>query len=70
MIDELKAIVAELEQEHQMATINIELVDNEMAIVYMNSKKGEVRNKFWFVFLLFFFILYFYLSGIVQFIWG
>ena len=27
-----------------MAPINIELVDNELAVVFMNSKKAEVRK--------------------------
>ena len=40
---DLDEIINELDQEHQMAPIQIELVENELAIVYMNSKKGEVR---------------------------
>ena len=41
---DLDEIINELDQEHQMAPIQIELVENELAVVYMNSKKGEVRT--------------------------
>ena len=44
LMEDLREIVTELEQESQMAPVNIELVDNELAVVFMNSKKAEVRK--------------------------
>ena len=44
MMDDIKELVADLEQERQMAPINVELLDNELGIVYANSKKAEVRG--------------------------
>ncbi len=43
LMEDIREVVAELEQEQQMAPINVELVDNELSIIYMNSKKSEVR---------------------------
>jgi transcription elongation factor SPT6 len=42
LIEDLKLTVEELEQEQQMALINVELVDNELACVFANSKRAEV----------------------------
>jgi len=41
IIEDLKAIVTELEQEHNIVPINVELIDLELACVYANSKKSE-----------------------------
>ncbi|KAL3856432.1 hypothetical protein ACJMK2_011193 [Sinanodonta woodiana] len=45
VIDDIKEIIAELEQEQQMAPINVELVDNEVALVYENSNKGQAEFR-------------------------
>ena len=42
ILEDLRTLVAELEQEQQMAPINVELVDTELSQVYANCKKGEV----------------------------
>ena len=42
IVQDLRQIVTELEQEHQMHTINVELVDNEMSKIYANSTKAQV----------------------------
>ncbi|XP_055514099.1 transcription elongation factor SPT6 isoform X2 [Leucoraja erinacea] len=44
VVEDIKRIVNELEQEHQMSPIGVHLVDNELALLYMNSKKSE--NEF------------------------
>ncbi|KAK2185910.1 hypothetical protein NP493_217g02051 [Ridgeia piscesae] len=41
VMEDIKELVAALEQEQQMAPINVELLDNELGIVYANSKKAE-----------------------------
>nr|XP_014354517.1 PREDICTED: transcription elongation factor SPT6 isoform X2 [Latimeria chalumnae] len=41
LIEDIKRIVHELEQEQQMSAIGVELVDNELSVLYMNSKKSE-----------------------------
>ncbi|XP_059829258.1 transcription elongation factor SPT6 [Hypanus sabinus] len=41
VVEDIKRIVNELEQEHQMSPIGVHLVDNELALLYMNSKKSE-----------------------------
>ncbi|XP_071770742.1 transcription elongation factor SPT6-like [Centroberyx gerrardi] len=41
VIDDIKRTVSELEQESSFPSIAVELVDNELAILYMNSKKSE-----------------------------
>ena len=43
VMEDLKEMVGELETEQQMAPINVELIDNELAVIYSNSKKSEVR---------------------------
>ena len=45
MIEDVQQVVTELEQEQQIAPISIELMDTELAIVYMHSKKSEVSLK-------------------------
>ena len=46
LMEDVKSILEELEQEQQMSVINIELVDNELARVFSNSKKAGVRVLF------------------------
>lgn len=43
LIEDVKRIVHELDQGQQLSSIGVELVDNELAILYMNSKKSEVN---------------------------
>ncbi|XP_069040225.1 transcription elongation factor SPT6 [Lepisosteus oculatus] len=42
IIEDIKRVVSELEQEMSLPSIGVELVDNELAVLYMNSKKSEV----------------------------
>lgn len=42
LVEDIKAIVAELESEKRTLAISVELVDAELAHVYANSKKAEV----------------------------
>ena len=44
LLEDFKSIVEELEQEQQMSLISVELVENELACVYANSKKAEVNK--------------------------
>lgn len=44
LLEDFKLIVEELEQEQQMSLISVELVENELACVYANSKKAEVNE--------------------------
>ena len=44
IIDDIKKVIAELEQEAQMPPINVELVDNELAMVYANSARADVST--------------------------
>ncbi|XP_069617326.1 transcription elongation factor SPT6 [Ranitomeya imitator] len=41
MVEDVKRIVHDLEQGQQMSSIGVEMVDNELAVLYMNSKKSE-----------------------------
>ncbi|KAM4627878.1 transcription elongation factor SPT6-like [Polymixia lowei] len=41
VMEDIKRTVSELEQESSFPSIAVELVDNELAILYMNSKKSE-----------------------------
>ncbi|MGH0177772.1 UNVERIFIED_CONTAM: hypothetical protein FKN15_076140, partial [Acipenser sinensis] len=41
IMEDIKRTVNELEQEQQIPTIGVELVDSELAVLYMNSKKSE-----------------------------
>lgn len=45
LIEDVKRIVHELDQGQQLSSIGVELVDNELAILYMNSKKSEVMPE-------------------------
>lgn len=42
MMEDMKRAISELEQESSLSTVGVELVDNELATLYMNSKKSEV----------------------------
>lgn len=41
IIEDVKEVVTELEQESQMAPISVELIDTELATVFMNSAKAQ-----------------------------
>jgi len=43
LVEDLKGLVEELEQDQQMSVINVELVDDELARVYANSNKAQVH---------------------------
>lgn len=45
IMEDIKRAISELEQESSLPAIGVELVDNELATLYMNSKKSEVKNK-------------------------
>lgn len=42
IMEDMKRAISELEQESALPTVGVELVDNELATLYMNSKKSEV----------------------------
>jgi len=42
LVEDVKGLVEELEQEHQMSLINVELVHDELARVYAHSNKAQV----------------------------
>ena len=42
LLEDVKGLVEELEQEQQMSLINVELVDDELARVYANSHNAQV----------------------------
>ena len=42
IVDDIKKVIAELEQEAQMPPISVELVDNELAMVFANSARADV----------------------------
>jgi len=42
LVEDVKGLVEELEQEQQMTLINVELVDDELARVYAHSNKAQV----------------------------
>ena len=42
VVRDVQVIVEQLEQEEQIPTISVELVDSELATVFMNCNKGEV----------------------------
>lgn len=44
ILEDIKRTVSELEQESSLPTIGVELIDNELATLYMNSRKSEVSN--------------------------
>ncbi|KAG9351596.1 hypothetical protein JZ751_022847 [Albula glossodonta] len=41
VMEDIKRTVSELEQEASLPAVGVELVDNELALLYMNSKKSE-----------------------------
>lgn len=43
IMEDIKRTIGELEQELSLATVGVELIDNELATLYMNSKKSEVH---------------------------
>lgn len=44
IVEEVQRLIQELTEEAEMPAINVELVDNEVAMVYENSNKGQVRH--------------------------
>lgn len=45
IMEDIKRTISELEQESSLPPVGVELVDNELATLYMNSKKSEVKKK-------------------------
>lgn len=45
IIDDIKAIIGELDNEQQMPAINVELVDNELAMIFENTKRADVSLR-------------------------
>uniref|UniRef100_A0A671TZC7 SPT6 homolog, histone chaperone and transcription elongation factor n=1 Tax=Sparus aurata TaxID=8175 RepID=A0A671TZC7_SPAAU len=45
IMEDIKRTVSELEQESSLPAVGVELVDNELATLYMNSKKSEVDYR-------------------------
>lgn len=43
IMEDIKRAISELEQEASLPPVGVELVDNELATLYMNSKKSEVN---------------------------
>lgn len=43
IMEDFKRCISELEQESSLPIVGVELVDNELATLYMNSKKSEVH---------------------------
>ncbi|XP_046876108.1 transcription elongation factor SPT6 isoform X1 [Hypomesus transpacificus] len=41
VMEDMKRAISELEQESSLPAVGVELVDNELAMLYMNSKKSE-----------------------------
>lgn len=41
IMEDMKRSISELEQESALPVVGVELVDNELATLYMNSKKSE-----------------------------
>lgn len=44
IMEDMKRTISELEQESSLPAVGVELVDNELATLYMNSKKSEVNS--------------------------
>lgn len=42
VLEDIKRTISELEQDSSLPAVGVELVDNELAMLYMNSKKSEV----------------------------
>ena len=53
IMEDIKKAVSELEQESSIPPVGVELVDNELATLYMNSKKSEVHSGYIYVLLKF-----------------
>lgn len=45
IMEDIKRTISELEQESSLPAVGVELVDNELATLYMNSKKSEVNTS-------------------------
>ena len=45
VVDDFRFCISQLEQEHQMAPIFVELVDGEVARIYEASPRAEVGNS-------------------------
>lgn len=45
LMEDIKRTVSELEQDSSLPVVGVELVDNELATLYMNSRKSEVNQK-------------------------
>lgn len=45
IMEDIKRTISELEQESSLPAVGVELVDNELATLYMNSKKSEVNTQ-------------------------
>ena len=45
LVEDLKGLVEELEQEQQMSLVSVELLDDELARVYANSNKAQVIHR-------------------------
>ena len=45
IMEDIKRTISELEQESSLPAVGVELVDNELATLYMNSKKSEVNTE-------------------------
>ncbi|XP_051533006.1 transcription elongation factor SPT6 [Myxocyprinus asiaticus] len=41
VMEDIKRTISELEQDSSLPAVGVELVDNELAVLYMNSKKSE-----------------------------
>lgn len=44
IMEDMKRAIGELEQESTLPAVGVELIDNELATLYMNSKKSEVST--------------------------
>lgn len=44
IMEDIKRTVSELEQESSLPAVGVELVDNELAMLYMNSTKSQVHS--------------------------
>ena len=42
LLDDIKQVVSELETEQQIPPSPVELIDNEMSMIYANSNKAHV----------------------------
>lgn len=54
IMEDIKRAIGELEQESSLPPVGVELVDNELATLYMNSKKSEVKTLLnWWIHIIF-----------------